>query len=169
MISEKPKPKRNIQKYDRFCTVSIDKIVPLILVAGAITRDKPKFEINGVSVRLGSLRLQTFAKKGTVCKCCGLKATHFAIERDMVSVSVDGPYHLNMWGVDEQNEEVLFTHDHTHARGLGGRDVLDNSETMCCFCNWEKGVQEQILAAEFTRAKHKAAKEAKAARLTKAK
>src|ERR1035437_5984742 len=80
----------------------------------------------------------------------------------MGSVSVDGPYHLNMWGVDDQNEEVLFTHDHTHARGLGGRDILDNSETMCCFCNWEKGVQEQILHAEFTKAKHKAAKEAKA-------
>ena len=104
---------------------------------------KSRVEINGISLNISSLRLQTFAMKGTVCKCCGLKATHFAIERDIATASKDGPYHLNLWGIKD-DEEVIFTHDHTLARGLGGKDNINNTKTMCCYCNWEKGKLECI-------------------------
>lgn len=66
----------------------------------------------------------------------------------MATAAKDGGYHLNLWGVKD-GEEVLFTHDHVLARGLGGKDNLDNTQTMCCYCNWEKGDLEAILANEL--------------------
>lgn len=46
---------------------------------------------------------------------------------------------MNLWGKTNDGGEVLFTHDHILARGLGGSDKLDNMQTMCCWHNWEKG------------------------------
>lgn len=92
-------------------------------------------------VKLESLRLICFAKKGTCCSDCGLEAKFFALEK-MKNDKENVRYHLNMYGYDRHQREVLFTHDHTLARSLGGKDHLDNVTTMCGPCNWKKGVQE---------------------------
>ena len=140
-----------IQTFCRHSIVPIDVVLATIEAAlssrdrSGIPRPKKlRVEINGVNVGVGSLRLQTFLYKGTTCIACGVKATYFAIERDTASEVNDRPYHLNLWGVKDDGEPVLFTHDHTLARSLGGKDRLSNTETMCCFCNWEKGEREQI-------------------------
>jgi hypothetical protein len=140
------KPKHPISRYDRHSTVSIEPVIPLIKEANKVARGAPRFDINGTPVKLQSLRLQTFAEKGLVCSCCGLKATHFAIERNFTLAAKDGPYHLNLYGVDAKGDEVLFTHDHILARALKGKDVLENTQTMCCYCNWAKGLIEGELA-----------------------
>jgi hypothetical protein len=41
---------------------------------------------------------------------------------------------------------VLFTHDHTLARGLGGADAIENTTTMCSPCNQKKSRLEGALA-----------------------
>lgn len=109
---------------------------------------KPKAEFNGVLANVRSLRLRTFLASGVVCKCCGLEATHFALERNYAMEQSGGSYHLNLWGVDAEGGEVLFTHDHILARSLGGADNLSNTQTMCGPCNWEKGISEGATAGE---------------------
>jgi len=145
--------KRTIQKYDRHSTVSIEQILPLIKTANVTARDKIKYEISGVLLKFSGLRLQTFAEKGTTCSGCGVKATHFAIERDMGAVLKNGGYHLNLWGIDSDGDEVLFTHDHIVARALFGRDALSNTQTMCCHCNWLKGDLENVEVENLRKAK----------------
>ena len=130
--------------YIRHSIVSIDEVLTAILIANGM-RGKQKAEFNGQLVGVSSLRLRTFAKHGTTCKCCGLEATHFAIERNIADEKNNAPYHLNLYGINEKGEDVLFTHDHILARALGGKDVIDNTQTMCCFCNWTKGDDERIL------------------------
>jgi hypothetical protein len=48
---------------------------------------------------------------------------------------------MNLYGMKDGNE-VLFTHDHILARGLGGADDLTNSQTMCSPCNGNKSKAE---------------------------
>ena len=139
---------RRTPTYVRHSTVPISNVVSTIRAIVVGTRRKQKWDFNGQTVGISSLRLQTFAEHGTTCKCCGLEATHFAIERNLTDEKNNAPYHLNLYGVNQKGEEVLFTHDHKLARALGGRDAIDNTQTMCCFCNWTKGDEERILVDE---------------------
>lgn len=89
-----------------------------------------------------ALRLKTFYRSSTepaglVCISCGMSATHFAVESSPGTVSA----HVNLYGM-KNGVEVLFTHDHIIARGLGGVDDLTNSQTMCSPCNSNKSKVE---------------------------
>ncbi len=105
---------------------------------------KKRQSVLGYELKLDSLRLKTFFVRGTVCSCCGLKATHFAVEKHKSADPNLFP-HLNLWGINSKGEEVLFTHDHTLARSLGGLDALKNTTTMCSVCNEDKSVEERLL------------------------
>lgn len=126
------------QGYERALVVSIEDVL-------AQVRDPAveKAEFGGYRVGVSSLRLQNFAKS-TTCSCCGMQATHFAVE----SNSGRNPsWHLNLWAkVGEDQPEVLFTHDHTKARVLGGTNDASNTTTMCAPCNNKKGHAESQLA-----------------------
>lgn len=140
------------QRYERLRVIDLNRALGLIRESYESTgephkrrrgRDKgPKVDIDGVSVRIGSLRLLTFALKGTVCVECGKRATHFALERPP---GQDGSYHLNLWAANPDGTETLFTHDHIHQRSTGGRDELDNCQPMCQPCNQAKAAEEQKL------------------------
>lgn len=108
-----------------------------------IGKGTPKrFEIRGDMVKLGqSLRLRTFYNKGNTCVKCGIKAKYFVKEKSVVK---DLFYHLNLYGIDESGEEVLFTHDHIIPKSKGGKDNDSNTQTMCCYCNWEKADKIEI-------------------------
>ncbi len=115
------------QAYDRLKKVSIEETMSAIGIQVKYFKEKGLVEalkngnkskrtmLDGVEVHLTSLRLLTFFQKGTVCSCCGLKASYFAFERNAGKRGkpAQGSYHLNLWGVNEEGEEVLFTHDHT--------------------------------------------------------
>jgi len=137
-----------IQTYDRHSTAPLETIIAEILASSHLVKTTVKTEVNGQRVGIDSLRLRTFAHKGCKCVKCGLEAAHFAVERDLATAARGGNYHLNLWGVKD-GVEVLFTHDHILARGLGGKDRIENTQTMCCFCNWEKGEVEQLLAQQL--------------------
>lgn len=123
--------------YNRAGLVAIEDVLPLIL-----DKSVEKAEFHGYKVNVTSLRLQTFAIKGLECSCCGLKATHFAVEEQQGQNN----WHLNLWADRSHlgKDEMLITHDHTLARGLGGADHIDNCTTMCRKCNHQKSIDETI-------------------------
>ncbi len=128
---------------ERHSLVSISTVIPLIR-QHINTFGKVRVGLNGQDISVSGLRLQTFAKEnGLVCSCCGLQASHFALERSLPLERVDMPFHLNLYG-EKDGEEILFTHDHTLARCLGGENTLENTTTMCIECNQIKGRKEQM-------------------------
>lgn len=127
------------QQYDRFVTVPLEEVLAIVRKHNGTGKKKIREVVAGKEVKVNGVRLHTFATKGYVCSTCGLQATHFAIERP--KFGAPNAWHLNMWGVKD-GEEVLFTHDHTLARGDGGADHLDNTTTMCSPCNAAKAVLE---------------------------
>lgn len=114
-------------------------VVPLPDGLEAIGKNNDRTMLGGHEVGVSSLRLRTFKSKGACCAYCGLKATHFAIEKCQGSKLE--LYHMNLWGMRD-GAEILFTHDHVHARGLGGADNIDNSVTACESCNNRKARYE---------------------------
>lgn len=123
--------------YVRAGVVSIEEVLPLISDPNI-----KKVEFHGHMVNVTSLRLRTFVEKGLCCSSCGLQATHFAVE----TKTGQEQWHLNLWAdrSAEGKGEMLMTHDHTLARGLGGADHIDNVTTMCRKCNFEKSKGENI-------------------------
>lgn len=103
----------------RYRTYKLEEVLPLI---GKETKQ--------LGARVNGDRLLTF-KKSQTCICCGLKATHFALESN---IPKENP-HLNLYGIDENGEEVLFTKDHIHPKSKGGKNSLSNLQTMCHPCN----------------------------------
>lgn len=126
--------KKRKQTYERAGIVPIDEVLPLI-------RDDSikSVVLHGHKVNVTSLRLRNFAKSCT-CITCGLEATHFAVEDN-----TGYAWHLNLWADrGPEKKEMLFTHDHTLARSLGGADDEENTTTMCAKCNHAKGRIEHI-------------------------
>ena len=122
--------------YDRHSTAAMDPLIDEIR-RRMDEYPRPKTEVNGQIVKIHSLRLRTFAIHGTVCSSCGLHATHFAVERTSKNTN-HSSYHINLYGINSDGREVLFTHDHTLARALGGKDSIENTTTMCSPCNNKK-------------------------------
>lgn len=120
-----------IQKYFRIGTVSIDDVLSFL------PKDTgSKFqEYFGFEVKMSSQRYALFASKGVTCACCGLKGTHFHLERNYGDVK---RYHFNLYGFDENGNEIMITKDHIVPRSKGGKDALDNYQPMCIICNSKK-------------------------------
>ena len=99
---------------------------------------------NGYKVNPKSLRYQTF-NKDLACANCGIKGRFLALERCLSDKGgnegeKEGQgFHLNLYGIDEMGREVLMTKDHIIPKSKGGPDSLDNLQTMCTYCNEEKG------------------------------
>jgi len=88
-----------------------------------------KVEVDGYSINVTSVRLKTFATKGTACICCGVEGTHYKID--------GGPSqaHFNLY----TDTGVLLTKDHEVCKSHGGKDTLDNMNPMCYPCNNLRG------------------------------
>jgi len=92
-------------------------------------------ELMGVSVKANSQRYAVF-KRNLTCVTCGITGKYFAIEKTEKKAN---HYHLNLYGVDENGNEVLMTKDHIWAKANGGKSNLANYQTMCHPCNHAKG------------------------------
>ena len=104
---------------------------------------KNTVNIDGQEIYLLSDRYITFFTKGYECPCCGLKATHFALEKSGKAKR----YHLNLYGSFE-GKEILFTKDHIIPKSRGGKDELSNYQTMCLKCNNKKGASVDMSPLE---------------------
>lgn len=98
-------------------------------------RKARKFILDEDEMWANSQRYQTFFYRGCTCCKCGLKASYFAKERNYGS---NGRYHLNLYGINEKGEEVLFTKDHIYPHSKGGINDITNYQTMCEKCNNNK-------------------------------
>ncbi len=94
-----------------------------------------KVELDGDIIKGNSQRYQTFFTKGMKCVCCGIEGKYFAKEKHEKDIS----YHLNLYGIDNNGQEVLITKDHIIPKSKGGKDELENYQTMCVICNQLKG------------------------------
>lgn len=106
--------------------------------------------IHGFKVGLTSLRLRTFARDIDNLRCahCGIEGKFFSIDSHRNQLAYT---HLNLYGIDHNNEEVLMTCDHILARGLGGADDLSNTQVLCTHCNSKKSKQESRVSNEIRR------------------
>jgi hypothetical protein len=93
---------------------------------------------HGYYVNLTSQRLQLFKLKGTKCVSCGEEASYAAIE---LPNGMDYP-HINIYGVNKEGKDIMFTKDHIIPKIRGGRNVLENYQVMCQTCNLVKGALE---------------------------
>jgi hypothetical protein len=78
-------------------------------------------------------RYNCFIKSGFDCKSCGKIGSIFAIEL-IESKSFSG-YTINLYSEDG----YFFTKDHIIPKSRGGKDSIDNYQTMCWPCNAKKG------------------------------
>lgn len=96
---------------------------------------KIKKDFDGDMVRVDSDRLETFKKKGFKCVYCGTEGIYFAKERTHDQEA----YHFNLYGIDNEGNEVLMTKDHIIPKSKGGSNHINNYQTMCTHCNKQKG------------------------------
>lgn len=100
---------------------------------------KPDIEFHGKKIKANSQRYQTFFTKGCQCVRCGMVAHYFVLERDAKNSNQPNRYHFNLYGIDQDGNEILFTKDHIIPRSRGGKNRVENYQTMCCICNVAKG------------------------------
>lgn len=118
---------------ERVGTLTISEIAPMLT---GKCNPKRYADINGYKVKISSERYKVFlVSSGTRCRCCGLKAKYFAIERHLT----DETYHLNLYGTNKKGKEVLFTKDHIIPKSKDGANTGKNYQTLCQKCNTKKG------------------------------
>lgn len=98
-------------------------------------RQLAKVDFDGDLIKGNSQRYQTFFTKGCKCVVCGIEGKYFAKERHLQ----DKTYHLNLYAVDDNGDEILMTKDHIMPHSKGGIDDISNYQTMCKLCNEAKG------------------------------
>ena len=117
---------------------------------GKHNRDIPSFrKYENFSVCLKSLRYKTFKIKGTKCAKCGLEASYFILERQRHQKTTK--VHFNLYGINKDGEEIMFTKDHIIPFSKGGKTDIKNMQTMCIICNGEKGNEMKEFAESHER------------------
>jgi len=129
-----PLPKKARKGYIRKEIYSIEEILSKTILDN--TNSKSVFvNFDGDMISMISDRYRTFVISGIKCVCCGLEAKYFAKEKNPTS----SRFHFNLYGIDDENKEIMFTKDHIIPKSKGGINELTNYQTMCSKCNSKKG------------------------------
>jgi 5-methylcytosine-specific restriction endonuclease McrA len=115
----------------------IDKVLSIAKPFLEMKKSNPETHINidGDVMKMASDRYKCFIVSGTTCVACGIQGKYFAKERFTEHKS----YHFNLYALNDTGEEILMTKDHIHPKSKGGKDVIENYQTMCLPCNEKKG------------------------------
>lgn len=109
-----------------------------------ITQDKhcakKTYTVDGASfiVKMDSDRYQTF-NKSLECAACSLIGSLFLLERE--HGHAPSVAHFNLYGI-ESDSLILMTKDHIIPRSKGGKNNINNYQTMCEICNSMKKAKE---------------------------
>jgi hypothetical protein len=122
---------RKKQNLTRQCTFTIEEVLTIIRT---VNIPKQRMNFHGIDINMASQRLKLFAEKGTVCCACNLEGTFFAAECH----DKQDKFHLNLYGIDDDGDEVLFTKDHVICKGKDGSNTQNNYQVMCRLCNNKK-------------------------------
>lgn len=138
--------------------------LPLHEILPHIGKGKSKLVIDGHKVRTNSNRLECL-KRNQVCVACGLVGNIFFVQQHRAGISknhtakcfiqdcewcclrrhkiievvLSQAPHLNLYHEGKRGGLVLMTQDHIFPKSRGGKDSLDNLQTMCTICNMRKG------------------------------
>lgn len=112
-----------------------------VLGAEVEQHDKKWSVIPSLGVYINTNALLMWKKHGVFCCVdkCERTGLFFAAERTPGKGSMYNEWHLNLYAVDPNDDEVLMTQDHVLARGNGGEDHVDNLQPMCYPHNQRKG------------------------------
>ena len=90
-----------------------------------------------VGIKIGKHKYKLFKEKGTTCVHCGLQGTFFAVEK--INREYIKNFHLNLYGVTSNDQEVILTKDHIIPKSFGGKSAMSNYQVLCQTCNIKKG------------------------------
>lgn len=106
------------------------------------TKEKRNFRFDVVgedgkiySLSSKSLRYELF-NKNTRCAHCGLEGEYFLLQRSPHQNSLY--FHANLYALDNEGKEHLLTKDHIIRKRDGGKDHINNLQTLCRTCNFIK-------------------------------
>ncbi len=119
----------------------IEEVLSKVQMVNKTTGKYQKIDFDGHLINMASDRYKCFVLNGIQCKCCGLQADYFYMER-WSEKDRDVPYHFNLYG-NLDGKEILFTKDHIIPKSKGGANHITNYQTMCCICN-EKKANKQM-------------------------
>jgi 5-methylcytosine-specific restriction endonuclease McrA len=131
----------------------LDEILPLL----DPNRGSRAASIDGYTVKVSTLRLCCFKRHGWFCAGCGIVAAYFTLEQPL---GANQP-HLQLYALDNNEQEVLMTHDHIIALADGGSNSLENAQTMCRPCNVAKDSESARRTREAQKAAAKKLREEK--------
>lgn len=143
--------KKKHNNYVRIGKFQLDEVLPYVVFGNPNKiKDQAKQDLEyrkqvskeymGRRVKMYSWRYQLFATKGIKCVRCGLEGEFFILEKNGGNPpSHIDSFHFNLYAIDESSEEVLMTKDHIVPASKGGRNWIDNFQTMCTNCNTKKG------------------------------
>lgn len=97
-----------------------------------VGRERESIEVEGFQVYTQSLRYATFYQKGCKCVSCGKEGTYFQLDP---SDRAEHRRHFNLYAEDG----TLMTKDHILPKKHGGKNAVENMQTMCVICNRAKG------------------------------
>jgi hypothetical protein len=117
-------------------------------LAPEIGLNKPRFYVDtpnygGFEVKASGLRLECLVSNNR-CVICNREGTiwmlqaHHCHRNDNGSIVLRENPHLNLYAVDDDDSLILMTRDHIVPRSKGGKDILENLQTLCIMCNAEK-------------------------------
>jgi len=89
-------------------------------------------------VKMDSDRYQTF-NKNLECAACSLTGSLFLLERE--HGHEPGIAHFNLYAIEHESL-ILMTKDHIVPRSKGGKNNINNYQTMCEVCNSMKKARE---------------------------
>ena len=135
-ITEALRKRGRIEKKKRVPNVyeSTGKHFSIDEVLSKITDFKERVKFGSARIRMNSQRYITFKEKGTKCVCCGIEGKYFKMDK----FKHDKYFHFNLYALNEKGQEVLMTKDHIDPKSNGGKNHIDNYQTMCTICNFEK-------------------------------